>query len=74
MAVAAVLLLAFIVALVAANTRSVQLSWVFGEGNASLVWIIFLTAVAGWLLGLLTGALFRWRTRRRVDAGSSTEA
>ena len=68
MAGAAVLLLAYLIALVAANTRSVHLSWVFGSGEASIVWVIFLAALAGWLLGLLTGATFRWRTRLRGRA------
>ena len=60
-----VVLLAVLVALVAANTRSTRLDWVVGSGSASLVWIIFVSAVLGWLIGLASSALFRWRTRRR---------
>lgn len=63
-----VLLLAVLIALVAANTRSVELDWVVGTGHASLVWIIFAVAVIGWLLGIATGAMFRRRTRRRAAA------
>jgi uncharacterized integral membrane protein len=58
-------LLAVLIALIAANTRSVELNWVFGSGEASLVWIIFFTGIVAWLLGLATAALFRRRTRRR---------
>jgi uncharacterized integral membrane protein len=50
-------------ALVVANTRQVKLSWVVGSSSASLVWIILLAAILGWLLGIVSGALFRWRTR-----------
>ena len=57
-------LLVCLVALVLANTRSVKLSWVFGDTNASLVWIILVAAILGWLLGLLTSSAFRRRTRK----------
>lgn len=57
-------LLVCLVALVLANTRSVKLSWVFGDTNASLVWIILVAAILGWLLGLVTSSAFRRRTRR----------
>ena len=59
-----VALLVCLVALVLANRRSVQLSWVFGDTNASLVWIILAAAILGWLLGLGTSTIFRRRTRR----------
>jgi uncharacterized integral membrane protein len=70
-----VALLVVLIALVAANTRQVKLSWVVGTGHASLVWIILATAVLGWLLGIVTSVVFRLRTRRRrspaerVDGG-----
>jgi uncharacterized integral membrane protein len=57
-------LLVCLVALVLANTRSVKLSWVFGDTNASLVWIILVAAILGWLLGLATSSAFRRRTRK----------
>ncbi|HEY6018303.1 MAG TPA: lipopolysaccharide assembly protein LapA domain-containing protein [Gaiellaceae bacterium] len=60
-----VALLVVLIALVIANTRQVKLSWVFGSGHASLVWIILAAAVLGWLLGIVTGIVFRMRTRRR---------
>ncbi len=62
-AFALVALLVCLVALVLANRRSVKLSWVFGDTNASLVWIILAAAILGWLLGLATSIAFRRRTR-----------
>jgi uncharacterized integral membrane protein len=61
-AVFAVALLVYLVALVATNTRQVKLSWVFGSSTASLVWIV-LSAILGRLLGIVSSAVFRWRTR-----------
>jgi uncharacterized integral membrane protein len=63
-----VALLVVLIALVIANTRQVKLDWVVGTGHASLVWIILAAAVLGWLLGILTSAVFRLRTRRRRSA------
>ena len=62
-AFALVALLVCLVALILANTRKVTLSWVFGDTNASLVWIILAAAILGWLLGLATSIAFRRRTR-----------
>ena len=64
-----VALLVVLIALVVANTRQVELSWVVGSGHASLVWIIAATAVLGWLLGIVTSVAFRFRTRRRTARG-----
>jgi len=65
-AVGLLVLLVVLIALVVANTRQVKLSWVVGTGHASLIWILLATAVLGWLLGILTSVLFRFRTRRRA--------
>ena len=62
-AFALVALLVCLVALVVANTRSVMRSSVFGDTNASLVWIILASAILGWLLGLATSSAFRRRMR-----------
>jgi uncharacterized integral membrane protein len=61
-------LLVVLIALVIANTRSVKLSWVVGTTQASLVWIIVVAAVLGWLLGIITSVVFQVRTRRRPAA------
>ncbi len=62
-----VALLIVLVALVMANTpRTVELSWVFGSGQLSIVWIIVFSAILGWLVGIVTGALIRHSTRGRT--------
>jgi uncharacterized integral membrane protein len=58
-----VALLICVVALVLANTAHVRLHWLLGSGTASLAWIVLLSAVLGWLLGLVSASLVRWRTR-----------
>ncbi len=62
---ALVALLVILIALVVANTRSVKVSWVLGSTRQSLVWIILVTAILGWMLGIATSVIFRFRTRRR---------
>jgi uncharacterized integral membrane protein len=66
---ALVVLLVILIALVVANTRSVKVSWVLGSTRQSLIWIILVTAILGWLLGIVTTVIFRFRTRRRNSAG-----
>jgi uncharacterized integral membrane protein len=58
-------LLVILIALIAANTRNVKVSWVLGSTRQSLVWIILVTAILGWLLGIATSVIVRFRTRRR---------
>jgi uncharacterized integral membrane protein len=58
-------LLVCLVALAVANTHQVEFSWVVGSSTVSLVWIVIFTAILGWLLGLVTSVVFRWRTRAR---------
>lgn len=60
-----VAMLVVLIALVIANTRRVEIRWVIGTSEASLVWIIVAAAILGWLLGLATGVVLRLRTRRR---------
>lgn len=62
-----VALLIVIIALVVANTPgTVELSWVFGSGEVSIVWVIVASAILGWLVGIVTGALIRHSTRERT--------
>ncbi len=56
--------LVILVALIASNTRKVQVSYVFGDAKTSLIWIIVISALAGWLAGIATAILYRFRTRR----------
>jgi len=65
---ALVALLVILIALVVANTRSVKVSWVLGSTRQSLVWVILVTAILGWLLGIVTSLVFRFRARRRNSA------
>jgi uncharacterized integral membrane protein len=60
-----VVLLVILIALTVANTRTVEVSWVFGSTRQSLVWIILFAAILGWLAGIATSVIFRFRTRRR---------
>jgi uncharacterized integral membrane protein len=60
-------LLVVVIALAIANTRQVKLSWIVGTSDASLVWIIVVATVLGWLLGIVTSVAFRVRTRRRHE-------
>jgi uncharacterized integral membrane protein len=61
-----VALIVVVAALAVANTRRVELDWLFGVGHAPLVWIVIATAVVGWVLGILTAVLLRRRTRPAV--------
>jgi uncharacterized integral membrane protein len=62
-----VALLLVLIALVVANTpRTVELSWVYGSGQVSIVWVIVFSAILGWLVGIVTGALIRHSTRGRT--------
>jgi len=58
-------LLVCLIALAVANTHQVEFSWVVGSSTVSLVWIVIFTAILGWLLGIVTSVVFRWRTRAR---------
>ncbi len=59
----AVALLVVLIALVIANRGQVKVSWVVGSASVSLVWLVIFSAILGLLLGMVLGALFRWRTR-----------
>ena len=64
-AVVVILLLIVVIVLSAANARAVELDWVFGSTETSLVWVVVGAAVIGWLIGIATAAIFRFRTRPR---------
>ena len=61
--VVAIAVLVFIILLIARNTRKVKLDYVFGAMSARLIWLVIISTIAGWVLGLLTGFLVRHRTR-----------
>lgn len=62
-AIAAVALVAVLIALAASNTAQVKVNWLIGSSRISLVWLVLVTAIVGWLLGLMASARFNWRTR-----------
>ena len=62
-AIAAVALVAVLIVLAASNTAPVKVDWLIGSSHISLVWLVLVTAIVGWLLGLIASARFKWRTR-----------
>ena len=62
--VVAIAVLVFLILLIARNTRQVKLDYVFGNTQARLIWLVVISAIAGWVLGILTSFLIRHRTRR----------
>jgi uncharacterized integral membrane protein len=62
--IVAIAVLVFLILLIARNTRQVKLDYVFGDTQARLIWLIIISAIAGWVLGIVTNILIRRRTRR----------
>jgi uncharacterized integral membrane protein len=52
-----------IVLLALDNRNDAQLSWVVGDTNAPVVWIVLFSAIVGWVAGVVTHMLIRRRTR-----------
>ena len=69
---AAAALVVLLVALALANTRHVEVDWLVGSTRASLIWIMIVTAVACWVLGVLTAGVVRHRTRRASRSSPSS--
>jgi uncharacterized integral membrane protein len=55
----------FLILLIAGNTHAVKLDYVFGSAQARLIWLVVVSAIAGWVLGIVTAFLIRRRTRWR---------
>ncbi len=60
----AIAVLVFIILLIARNTRQVRLDYVFDSTKTRLIWLIVISAIAGWILGIITSFLIRRRTRQ----------
>jgi uncharacterized integral membrane protein len=58
----------FLILLIARNTRHVKVDYVFGSGQARLIWLVVISAITGWVLGIVTSFLIRRRTRWRRAA------
>ena len=61
----AIATLVYLILLIARNTRQVKLDYVAGSTKAGLVWLIIISAITGWVLGIVTAFLVRRRTRWR---------
>jgi uncharacterized integral membrane protein len=62
--VAFVLAAIYLILLIVENTDRVKVSYVFGDARAPLLWIVVVSGIAGWVLGIATHVLIRRRTRR----------
>jgi uncharacterized integral membrane protein len=62
--VVAIAVVVFLILLIARNTRQVKVDYVLGSTQARLIWLIVISAIAGWVLGIVTSFLVRHRTRR----------
>jgi uncharacterized integral membrane protein len=63
--VVAIATIVFLILLIARNTRQVKVDYVFGGTQARLVWLVIISAITGWVLGIVTAFLIRRRTRWR---------
>ena len=59
-----VLVVILLIIFVVQNSDSVSVSFVFFSARISLIWVIFLSAVAGAVITLVVGRLVRRRLRR----------
>ena len=61
--VVAIAAVVFLILLIAQNTRRVKVDYVIGNTQARLVWLVIISAITGWVLGIVTAFLIRRRTR-----------
>jgi uncharacterized integral membrane protein len=61
--VIAIATIVFLILLIARNTRHVKVDYVVGSTQAALVWLVIISAITGWALGIATAFLIRRRTR-----------
>ncbi len=54
----------YLILLISRNTDTVKLDYVFGSARTRLIWLIVVSAITGWVLGIATNFLVRRRTRR----------
>jgi uncharacterized integral membrane protein len=54
-----------LILLIARNTRQVKVDYVFDSTQARLIWLVVISAIIGWVLGIVTAFLIRRRTRWR---------
>jgi uncharacterized integral membrane protein len=63
--VVAIAAVVFLILLIAQNTRRVKVDYVFGSTLMRLIWLVVISAITGWVLGIVTSFLVRRRTRWR---------
>jgi uncharacterized integral membrane protein len=63
--IVAIATIVFLILLIARNTRQVKVDYVAGSTQARLVWLVIISAITGWVLGIVTAFLIRRRTRWR---------
>jgi uncharacterized integral membrane protein len=63
--VIAIAAIVYLVLLIARNTRHVKLDYVFDTTQARLIWLVVVSAITGWVIGIVTAFLVRRRTRWR---------
>jgi uncharacterized integral membrane protein len=61
--VVAIGVLVFLILLIAGNTHRVKLDYVVDTVYARLIWLVIISAICGWVLGIVTAFLIRRRTR-----------
>jgi uncharacterized integral membrane protein len=55
--------LVFLILLIARNTREVKLDYVVDSTRTRLIWLVIISAIVGWVLGIVTALLIHRRTR-----------
>ena len=63
--VVAIATIVLLILLIAQNTRRVKVDYVFGNSQTRLIWLVIVSAITGWVLGIVTAFLVRRRTRWR---------
>jgi uncharacterized integral membrane protein len=58
-------LIAYVIAFVLENRKSVHMHFVVATASVSLIWVLLLTLAIGLLVGILSAQLDRRRRRRR---------
>jgi uncharacterized integral membrane protein len=53
----------FLILLIARNTREVKLDYVVDSTRTRLIWLVIVSAIVGWVLGIITSLLIHRRTR-----------
>jgi uncharacterized integral membrane protein len=64
----ALAVIVYLIFLIARNADVVTFDYVFGDAHTRLIWLIVISAIAGWVLGIITAFLIRRRTRWRRPA------